>query len=292
MASASGIIVNGFTYTTGITRLRHPMISNGTLALLEAGDPLAGTSAVPASLPNIARSSAEARRAGAGEPWAWTEQFASGVWKRERTTKGGIHAASAETLSGKAYGTYRAPTAFNDHLKANRGRDICAFVVGRLTAKYPGAYAGGNALLGDYNQVAFAGSYQAYLRTFSEADTALSGTFYTQSAASSETVGYADGASWASGSVKIAPGSSFALVIKTRDLTTADLITFLGWGAQGTKGFGLIHYMAGIEDLTTSGRTFAQVRDLAEAWRQSEVVASTGRYFGDTWTDPATLAAA
>lgn len=44
-----------------------------------------------------------------------------------------------------------------------------------------------------------------------------------------------------------------------------------------------------IEDLTASGRTYAQVRDLDYALYQREVLTAGGRYYGDTHTDPTTI---
>lgn len=48
-----------------------------------------------------------------------------------------------------------------------------------------------------------------------------------------------------------------------------------------------ILYFTYFEDLTVSGRTFAEVDALAQA-RHTAIHSSGGRYYGDTWTDPAT----
>lgn len=50
----------------------------------------------------------------------------------------------------------------------------------------------------------------------------------------------------------------------------------------------VILYRAYIEDLTVSGRTYAEVDALDYALYQAAFAAG-GRYFGDTYTDPVTL---
>lgn len=60
-------------------------------------------------------------------------------------------------------------------------------------------------------------------------------------------------------------------------------------GAHIAGGQGFIFYSAYVEDCDVSGRTAAA----AKAWRQDQVAADFapgGRYYGDTWTDPATVA--
>jgi hypothetical protein len=56
--------------------------------------------------------------------------------------------------------------------------------------------------------------------------------------------------------------------------------------AQG----GFIHYRSYMENLTASGRSYATVDAIDYALFQKEVVNVGGRYYGDTFTDPTTLA--
>lgn len=50
-----------------------------------------------------------------------------------------------------------------------------------------------------------------------------------------------------------------------------------------------ILYRYYLEDLTVSGRTYAEVHALDHALYTQEVTTSGGRYYGDTYTDPATI---
>lgn len=50
-----------------------------------------------------------------------------------------------------------------------------------------------------------------------------------------------------------------------------------------------ILYRLYVEDLTVSGRTYAEVDALDHALYEREVLTPGGRYYGDTYTDPATL---
>jgi len=59
-------------------------------------------------------------------------------------------------------------------------------------------------------------------------------------------------------------------------------------GADGKSG-SFILYRYYIEDLTVSGRSHAQVEALLEQWYADEVLTAGGRYYGDTFTDPATI---
>ena len=48
-------------------------------------------------------------------------------------------------------------------------------------------------------------------------------------------------------------------------------------------------YRMYIEDLTVSGRTYAQVDAIDYAQFTKDVLTVGGRYYGDTYTDPTTL---
>lgn len=51
----------------------------------------------------------------------------------------------------------------------------------------------------------------------------------------------------------------------------------------------LIFYRGYLEDLTVSGRTYAEVDAIDHALYTKEVLTPGGRYYGDTFTDPATI---
>lgn len=59
-------------------------------------------------------------------------------------------------------------------------------------------------------------------------------------------------------------------------------------GTDIAGGQSFIFYSAYVEDCTVSGRSYADVK----AWREAQVAedfASGGRYYGETWTDPASV---
>ncbi|MEW5810252.1 MAG: hypothetical protein AB1925_12440 [Actinomycetota bacterium] len=58
--------------------------------------------------------------------------------------------------------------------------------------------------------------------------------------------------------------------------------------AKGNHG-SFIFYRSYLEDLTVSGRTFAQVSAIDQALFTKEVLTAGGRYYNDTFTDPATI---
>lgn len=60
-------------------------------------------------------------------------------------------------------------------------------------------------------------------------------------------------------------------------------------GSQAGKTGSRVFYRSYCEDLTVSGRSFATVAAADKAEYQAAVLATTGRYYGDTFTDPATL---
>lgn len=65
--------------------------------------------------------------------------------------------------------------------------------------------------------------------------------------------------------------------------------TFGAWGGFNfNEGASRILYRAYIEDLTVSGRTYAEVEAIDYALFQ-EAFAEGGKFYGDTYTDPATL---
>lgn len=60
--------------------------------------------------------------------------------------------------------------------------------------------------------------------------------------------------------------------------------------SRQNKWTSFVMYRVYLEDLTVSGRTYAEVDAIDYALYTKEVVNVGGRYYGDTFTDPATLA--
>lgn len=298
MPNAAGAILPGFTFNTGITRPRHPLMNAGTIALIEPGDPLQALAGVPAALPNIASPVVEAKAAGAGAAWSYLDEITPGKWKRERTKLGGLHAASA-AVAGSARAQYYAPTAFNDYLKTIRSHNIVSYLVARPTAIPPSTMSGTHQVFGWFNfpspPASGTGGWGIradFSATPNPANTTLMSLWYDPGSgggvsAFGNTTG---GSGWAGGTLRVPTGNTFMMVINYKDVQTSDLKMMLGW-ATGSSGWGMVHYLAGMEDLTVSGRAWTDVLNAVEAWRQSELLTAGGRYYGDTWTAPATLSA-
>lgn len=115
-------------------------------------------------------------------------------------------------------------------------------------------------------------------------------------------VGRAPSMKSGSGSPDLGPHhySSFASAWDGTAPSTAGLTYFSPFvaGAYAVYGYtdtfrrareGLIFYRFYCEDLTVSGRTYAQVDALDNEMFTREVLTAGGRYYDDTFTDPATL---
>lgn len=63
---------------------------------------------------------------------------------------------------------------------------------------------------------------------------------------------------------------------------------FMGSSSQGNAG-SFIFYRSYMEDLTVSGRTFEEVASIDQSLYEKEMLTPGGRYYGDTFTDPATI---
>ncbi|MGQ7313364.1 hypothetical protein ACUOFU_16785 [Microbacterium arabinogalactanolyticum] len=287
--TASAILATGASFDTGITRPRHPLLAAGTLALIEAGDPLKAITGIPAALPNLASKVVAARAAGAGADWAYAEPLGAGRWTRSRTPGGGIKGISAGAgVSGRA--RYNAPTALNTFIKSIRGRQLVWYMVGRVTAIPTATFTGRQAMFEwfNYNSVPATGAggvqfYAQFDQAPSPAGTAWIRLYNNQGtggtiAANGYTTG---GVAWAGGALRVPVGATFTIVAAYSDLQSTDLQAMLGWSTAATDGWGLDHYLAGIEDVQTTGRPWTDVLALAEQWRQEECETPGGRYHAD-----------
>lgn len=298
MATGMRNTVQGnFTDTSLPIRRDHPLLTNGSLMLVmptfstrpwPAGIPAHG-----ALLPNIADAEARAL-VPTGElsaKFSLTGTLNDNVrGKVERTSKGGLHAIVSQTVWTGYHGlAILVPDAIRDYLCANSAHVYYYSLKGRITRAVPagsgvGALANfgrfassatqGAWLLsqGDYAGVALpiapnrAGAYTDNLNAVGTRFTAVAGTpSETMPAASYVDDGARNIAQWGA----MLP-YTWTTPIKER---------LQSW----------IFYESYLEDLTVSGRSFATVQALDQAQYVKQIQTAGGNYFGDTFTDPATL---
>lgn len=270
----------------------------GSLLLLEPGHPMdPWEGIIPASIPNLVADSAAAT----GFPATLTQQSGSETGlnatnRAERTSKGGLHLAHNPTdetgSSGWALRFVRAEVNALKDLKHNLYQSVWGRVTDGHTAPASGTmiqHGVGGGHVSAFRKSGFSGvlgtaGHIVYKRGSDAAvlDTSLGIPV---------------------GSIFIASNLDTALFYTQQPthvyFTTSDtewLLMLLGnvgfqdaslRGDQGSQ----IYYRVYVEDLTISGRTWeeAYTADLAEYTKQ--VLTEGGRYYGDTWTDPAVLLA-
>lgn len=258
-----------------------PIESSGSMFLYDATHPLGAWPAGFAGstrLPNIFEANATALL-GAGEHRAYFDnQIAPPKALVERTGKGGIHVIVSPTVAQVNSDRFNVglPPLVKAYMKANKGHLFYASLWERRTRVAPVksitiavSTDGTWGIQGDSAMIAFGGS-------------TLAGPVLP-----TNTVGP---------QLSIAAG----YVAPTFD-TAADTNGVPSWnnsiavlanrqgGSQVGQGGARIFYRAYMEDLTVSGRTFEAVKAIDQAQYTKHVLTAGGRYYGDTFTDPATL---
>jgi hypothetical protein len=221
-----------------------------------------------------------------------SENYATAVGKLERTTKGGIHAAIKPGTSTYGYFEINPNLAVYQYILDNIDHEFFFSVWGYVTRA--GTVSG---------EGIFSLSFSANVGT----SDCLA--LFLTSGTSAPTPPKLKGVqSSVTGNLNLGAPQPFRVnmgvqgytgtITRTAEsaVTKADSI-FLGAGAHGNLGTGgtaaggasKIIYRAFIEDVTVSGRGFEELAALDNAFYIKEVLTSGGRYFGDTFTDPATL---
>lgn len=207
--------------------------------------------------------------------------------KLERSTKGGLHVilsrrvglGTAETLNIDS--SAGSAAALGNWILANKGHSFYAAKWGRVTRPVGPVTSGGwaHSVAGTSNNAA---------------------TFFLRKSGDSGEVAYPTANRIGNERVNVNPSaptphfvdaawSSFA------NLTAAQLLphrmnrSSLGAGNEQHSP-SEVFYGYYLEDLTISGRTYAEVNTLVKAKYTRDVLTPGGRYYGDTYTDPATVA--
>jgi hypothetical protein len=254
--------------------------SSGSLVLVDPTHPAgAWASGVPSNggtVPNLLASRASALGVsvptvdvvvGAG----WT----GGKGLLERTTKGGLHGVVSRTLADTTTTAYVSlPASVRTYLLANPTHDIYLSSWVRVTRQQTqNTYV---AVLGNLSGVST--NYLMYARLAANSPA----TGRVAALTTGPTMMSNHAASWTG----TAPGSAANMLARAM-FVGASNFTGSSTAARGLAG--LVQYRVYLEDLTVSGRTYAEVDALDDALYTTEVLTVGGRYYGDTFTDPATI---
>lgn len=203
----------------------------------------------------------------------------------ERTTKGGLHAIYSQTnnSNNNRGATIECPGPLRDYLFAHLDHDVYFSQWARRTRLN---LSGGVVYSGSLSN---AGSTSNYLSSLEPAlaKPPTSGQGLGSRLAGATTaadLGNRYGSVGSAGWTGTTPSSSGSL--------WARLWGVGNWGAYGSsasnKCASEIIYRAYLEDLTVSGRTWAEV-DAIDKALYDQAFAAGGRFYGDTFTDPATF---
>lgn len=277
--------------------------AQGALFLTEPAHPLipwpAGIPANAAAAPNVAAAQAKALLETTSDAAA-TGTFQIGVptnpaaVKHERTAKGGVHVITSQTVDPN---NSHIQIIFQDLIKqfildhttggSKAPHNFYLSMWGRVT-KAGKTGVGNNITYGaevvglntpSTNKLAMLGQANSVQGAGSNAGDSMSPTtvapFFTS---------LATGFDWNG----TKPTASANVVMRVLGLGTADMYSYTADIRMAKPS--RIGYRFYIEDLTASGRTYAQVRAIDYALYTKEVLTAGGRYYGDTFTDPATIA--
>jgi hypothetical protein len=297
MSGLKLVIPTTFTDNTLPILRDDPMLNVGSLIMLEPNHPArplaAGVPANNGPIPNIAHKELNALLGGTysvgdlDPKLVYPGSFSGTKAKLERSGKGGIHGIVSQAValaSGDGAMTSMF-AALNNYIKANYGHSYYFSFWDRITrinaGTLPGTAAGTEGVI--------------------ESSTAVSKHLMMQVGTQMLNGSGTPGGSRV-GTNAVGPRfGNLALVGPLNSFDSATATLGAMWGAySGTYNAAVlasrnsfwpsfVFYRFTIEDLTVSGRTYAQAdaADFAEYTKQ--VLTPGGRYYGDTFTDPATI---
>lgn len=265
------------------------IMSAGSLMLIDGGHSAGGLSVTAgAQLPNVAWETFAALL-GSGTLTSLSPTFEMGGTGigcgKEHSPKGAIHVAAQQGGAVTNQNGYRVqrPTALETYLVANLSHNYYASVWVNVTRAASAVGVVGCPIMTLTEATSSTGNFVVIMSTIAAAATNVIGHV--------ETAGY-NGA-----------GVQMRNIGVARATGTVDDIRpeMIHWGAIGAWASHLVSapgnmlsyalYRAYVEDLTVSGRTYAQVSALDQAMYDA-AFAPGGRFYGDTLTAPATLAGA
>lgn len=262
--------------TAGALMLVDPTHPGG---LWDAGAPADG-----ARVPNVAAAQARALLGNTAtvDPTIVNTGMTGTVGKVERTSKGGVGAilSTTNTTSGAGFAVL-APLSIVSYLQANKTHGFYWSLWYRVTRVQTPSST-------NYPVGAFVSTTSAYaMGIVSNGYQTPYNLGYGSSGPYQQTANYWRGVA----------GSPLPDGFATADPATVDRYFYqcgnygMGnrTGAQVGKTGSRVFYRAYLEDLTVSGRTYAQAATADQNEFAAQVNTAGGRYYGDTSTDPATL---
>lgn len=251
--------------------------ASGALVYIDPTHPArswdAGVPATGSAVPNVAEAAARSATGLSAEQVSPTVTHLGARKLVERSGKGGLHVAFSQDETGSATTDHlliTLPAAFRAWLQANKSHSFYASIWGRVTRERSNtAIAGGHlvSILSSGNTAA-----SLFLRRIGDTgpaaypSTARIGTDADGHNLAAPVPFFIDGA-WSDFSASALDRGEIAYL--RREPGAASVILY---------GYYL-------EDLTLSGRTYAQVNALVKA-RRDGVTGTGGRYAGDTYTPP------
>jgi hypothetical protein len=274
-------------------------VTAGPLLLWEPGNPDSAHTGVPAdgsTMTDLAATQAAATIGSAPGGIGVTNQITNGTQaKIELTAKGGIHLIESQATQTGAYQLFRLGMGSARLAWVNSRPATDRWYLGAWWVTTRGFKAG------------YTGSHQIFgLRRNGDVDSSdltlrLLTTGPSSTAAHAITTPPTGDARALSGSpvfVDSDPSTgkrSFVAAGSTGQPTgwTVAVDQFVSVGAHVSGEVNnfpsVVLYRCYIENLTVSGRSFATVAAIDQAEYQAQVVTPGGRYYGDTWSDPATV---
>lgn len=274
-----------FTATdTTLPRIRHsdPMLSTGSLVLLDPMHPDMSNSWAGFNsgvIPNLAWRPLS-RLLGWGNEAQLSGIYSNGLTPAdggmERTDKGGLHGMIRHTPFTERRATTISINAAAEYVAANAGNEIFLSVWGAYTRKdgrgdQPERMAG------------FGSSASQATLMLAQGASALSVYPYGP-----ERTGVRPAVDDGLGERFIVNGArQIPVPVSTSSAQIMWTTGSSGWSNVRSPSWVLYRYY--LEDLTVSGRTYAEADQIDYDLYSAEVMSPGGRYYDDTWTDPSTL---
>lgn len=263
-------------------------VSKGPLVLFEPGHPSGPLSFIPADgapVPNLASSFATTTT-GSAAPLTLTNTFGStsAMGRVERTTKGGFHVINSQTQQEAPYQNLQIQIdqALRTYIDSNVGHVLYLSAWAKVTRKSPSTYTNNVPIAKISAGYTNASHYAAVGVTTSNSG------WHTPIVGTEQNKGFLHDGSGDAFFSAIASTGSFGGTYAN----TLAPISILGprQSSEINNMPSVILYRIYMEDLTVSGRSFSQVSSMDQILYQANVASSGGRYFGDTYRDPASLA--
>lgn len=285
------VLSEAFTDTSLPILYDDAMQTAGTLGILDFGHSLGAFAGVPVNgsqIPNVGWKSANALVAGApGQAalaWNFVTNQAAGtasVPVKERTSKNGLNIiySQANDVAGN-FNQVQLPQAIFDYIVANLGHQYYLSIWHRVTrVGVAGAPYGGFSGLG-YNTSNY---LMAAQYSVNRLDTGI-----LPPQANAQFKGSAASPGYNTASNQIVQLSVQGFTGTSTGWARANALPYF-WG--GGAGFSTLHithsgvlYRIVLEDLTVSGRTYAQAKAVDDAlW--TAAFAAGGKFYGDVYTD-------